>query len=141
LIHYLDSSALVKRYVQESGSSSLRQLFRGRNLATARIAYAEIAAAISRLCREDVIEQPDRERILGQLDLDFSALTVVEIRVPVVRRVPELVRRRPLRGYDAVHVAAALTLRDRGIAVTFWAADRGLTDAARAEGLRTTLLT
>jgi len=67
-------------------------------------------------------------------------MTVVEVRPALVRRVPELVARRPLRGYDAVHLAAALVLRERGAAVTFWAADAGLVDAARAEGSRTILL-
>jgi hypothetical protein len=57
-----------------------------------------------------------------------------------MRGVPGLVTRRPLRGYDAVHLAAALALRDRGLAVTFWAADATLVEAARGEGLRATLL-
>lgn len=65
---------------------------------------------------------------------------MVEIRASLMRNVPELVARRPLRGYDAVHLAAALALRDRGVAITFWAADAALVDAARAEGLRTRLL-
>ena len=140
MIHYLDSSALVKRYVDEAGSASVRPLFRGKSLATARIAYAEIAATIARVCREGHLDDVGRDRILGLLDPDFALMTVVEIRVPVVRRVPDLVRRRPLRGYDAIHLAAALTLSDRGMPVTFWAADRVLTEAAGAEGLRTMLL-
>ncbi len=48
--------------------------------------------------------------------------------------------RRPLRGYDAVHLAAALDLdrhlRHAGLpAVTFVAADAALCRAAAAEGL------
>ena len=140
MIHYLDTSALVKRYVQEAGSASVRALFRGKSLATARVAYAEIAATLARLCREGALDETDRDAIYGRLDADFAALTVVEIRASLVRAVPDLVKRRPLRGYDAVHLAAALVLRDRGIAVTFWAADGALVDAARAEGLRTTLV-
>ena len=140
MIHYLDTSALVKRYVEEPGSASVRSLFRGKNVATARIAYAEIAATFARLCRDGALDEEDRDRVYERLDADFTALTVLEIRAAIVRRVPDLVTRRPLRGYDAVHLAAALAVRDRGVAVTFWAADAALTDAARAEGLRTVFL-
>jgi predicted nucleic acid-binding protein len=140
LIHYLDTSALVKRYVLEPGSASVRPLFRRKSVATARVAYAEIAATFARLCREGALDEDDRDGIYKRLDADFAALTVVEIRTSLVRRIPDLVRRRPLRGYDAVHLAAALTLRDRGAAVTFWAADTRLVDAANAEGLRTVML-
>jgi len=140
LIHYLDTSALVKRYVQEPGAASVRPLFRGRGVVTARIAHAEIAATMARLCREGELDDVARDRIYGRLDADFSALSVVEIRSGLVRKVPDLVTRHPLRGYDAVHLAAALTVRESGAALTFWAADAALTKAARLEGLRTVLL-
>jgi predicted nucleic acid-binding protein len=140
LIHYLDTSALVKRYVEEPGSASVRALFRGKNIATARVAYAEIAATFARLCREDALDEENRDGIYKRVDADFTALIVVEIRAALVRGVPDLVRRHPLRGYDAVHLAAALALRQRGAAVTFWAADKGLVHAAGAEGLRTVLV-
>jgi len=140
LIHYLDTSALVKRYVSEAGSASVRPLFRTKDVATSRIAYAEIAATMARLARERALTERARDAILARLDADFAAITIVEIRAALVRRVPSLVSRRPLRGYDAVHLACALALRERVVAVTFWAADAGLVEAARAEGLRTMLL-
>ena len=50
--------------------------------------------------------------------------------------VPDLVVRHPLRGYDAVQLATALTIRATGQAVEFWAADAALCQTAGAEGLR-----
>lgn len=140
MIHYLDTSVLVKRYVEESGSAAIRPLFRGRTVATVRVAYAELAATLARLSRRGALDDAARDRIVGRLDHDFAAMTVVEIRPALMKRVPDLVARRPLRAYDAVHLAAALAVRDRGAAVTFWVADTRLADAARAEGLRTMLL-
>lgn len=140
MIHYLDTSALVKRYVDEPGSRSMLPLFRAGNVATVRIAYAEIAAAIARLCRERAMDETERDEIYERLDPDFASMTVVEVRAALVRRVPDLVKRRPLRGFDAIHLVAALTLRDRGAVITFWAADRVLIEAALAEGLRTKLV-
>jgi predicted nucleic acid-binding protein len=140
MINYLDTSALVKRYVAEPGSAAVRPLFRSRAVATVRIAYAELAATLARLAREGALAETARTRIVGRLDRDFAAMTVVEVRATLVRRVPALVARCPLRGYDAVHLAAALVIREQGAAVTFWAADGGLVAAAKAEGLRATLL-
>jgi predicted nucleic acid-binding protein len=140
MIHYLDTSAFVKRYITEAGSNLVRPLFRARNVATSRITYSEIAAVIARLCRARAIDDVARDDVWARLDRDFGRVTVVEIRAPLVRSVPGLVTARPLRGYDAVHLASALTLRARSQAVTFWAADVALAEAARAEGLRTMLL-
>ena len=140
MIHYLDTSAFVKRYVSEPGSSLVRPVFRTKDVATSRIAYAEIAATMARLARDGALSESERDAIVTRLDADFTAVTIVEVRAALVRRVPDLVARRPLRGYDAVHLASAVALRDRGVAVTFWAADAVLVEAARAEGLRTMLL-
>jgi predicted nucleic acid-binding protein len=137
MIHYLDTSAFVKRYVDEPGSSTLRPLFRTKRVATSRIAYAEIAATMARLCREGALDEASRDAITARLDADFGALTIVEVRAALVRAIPALVASRPLRGYDAVHLASALALRNRSVAVTFWAADALLVEAARAEGLKT----
>jgi uncharacterized protein len=50
----------------------------------------------------------------------------------------ELVLRHPLRGFDAIHLASALRLRERiGEAVQFVASDRRLLVAAKNEGLAT----
>ncbi len=140
MIHYLDTSALVKRYVAEPGSSAVRALFRARTVATARVAYAEVAATLARLCREGRCSHAARDAVYARLDDDFAAMSIVEVRPLVVRLIPALVVRRSLRGYDAVHLAAAVTLVARGASLTFWAADRGLIDAAAAEGLKTVLL-
>lgn len=137
MIHYLDTSALVKRYIQEPGTSAVRALFRrGRHLATARVAHAELAATLARLCKEGFLGTGSRNAIFARIEPDLAVMTVVEIRPPLLRRVAPLVTRRPLRGYDALHLAAALALRDQGVAVDFWAADENLLDAARSEGLR-----
>lgn len=58
MIHFLDTSALVKRYVAEPGSTEVRRLFRASMLGVARIAYAELAAAVARRQREGALTMP-----------------------------------------------------------------------------------
>jgi predicted nucleic acid-binding protein len=97
-----NTSALVKRYVQEPGSAIVRAAFRRRRIATVRIAHAELAATIARLWRDDAISETVRERLIERIAGDFSMMDVVEVRRPLVESVIGLVRRSPLRGYDAV---------------------------------------
>lgn len=138
MIHYLDTSALVKRYVSEPGAGRVRALFRRGKIVTARIAYAELAATVARLGREGRLDEAERAALFDRLDADFAAMAVVEIRPGLMRRIPALVTRQPLRGCDAVHLAAALLVREQGAAVQFWSADGRLVRAAAAEGLRAT---
>ena len=50
---YLDTSALIKRYIWESGSEQIRGMFREKAfIVTSKIAYAEVYAAFTRRRRE-----------------------------------------------------------------------------------------
>lgn len=114
----------------------MREIVRKRTVAVSRIAYAELASAVARLEREGELDVNARDQILARLDADFASFTVVEVRPAVVRRVPALVVKTPLHGYDAVHLASAIAIRDQGAALTFWSADRALITAATAFGLK-----
>jgi uncharacterized protein len=140
VIHFLDTSVLTKRYSDEAGSGAVRALFRRRTrIAVSRIAYAEISAALARKEREGTLGRVRADAVFARLTADFKALEIIEIRGAILDRVPQLVRRHPLRGYDAVQLTCALALRDARAAVTFWCADGALERAAAAEGLRTNL--
>jgi predicted nucleic acid-binding protein len=136
LTRFFDTSALAKRYVSEPGSLLVRSTLRSTPVSVARITYAELAASIARAWRLAAISEDQRDVILARLAGDFARLNIVEIRAQLVAMVPDLVVRHPLRGYDAVQLATALTIRATGQAVEFWAADAALCQTAGAEGLR-----
>ena len=139
MIHFLDTSALVKRYIEESGSADVRRLFRRRaEIAVARITEAEVYAALARASRQNEISSEERDRAFVLLATDMGSARIVEIRRTVIEMVRELVIRWPLRAYDALQLACALRLRADGSAVDFWCGDRELVRAARGEGLRAT---
>src|SRR5437867_2713484 len=105
-------------------------------MAVARITYAEVAAALARREREGALSRAVADAVFSRLAADFRALKVIEVRGAVLDAVPEIVRRYPLRGYDAVQLACALAAAEGGAAVTFWCADASLSGAAKGEGLR-----
>lgn len=94
-------------------------------------------AALWRRAREgDLTERQARESTL-RVAADLAEMIVVEVRRSILDLAVELVERRPLRAYDAVQLACAQRLSERGrTAVTFVCADRRLVEAAVAEGLR-----
>lgn len=141
MIHFLDTSALVKRYVTEPGSDQVRRLFRRAvDVALARITEAEACAAIARAVRMSVLTDDDRDRAFEQIAEDVARARVVEIRRSVVSAVHDLVVRWPLRGYDAIQLSCALRLQSEDLPITFWCADSELANAARGEGMRVTVV-
>jgi predicted nucleic acid-binding protein len=105
-------------------------------VATARLSAVEVASALARRCREGAFSQAERDRALAALEEDFSALSVVELSLPVAGEARALLVRHPLRAGDAIQLASALLLRrELGDTVVFAAYDDRLKSAAKAEGL------
>lgn len=146
-VFYFDTSALVKRYATETGSvwvSELCQPDHGHLIATAQVTKAEAAAAFAGKHRSEGLAQLQYDQMLQDLDHDFSyQYLLVEIDQALVDLAVNLTKRQKLRGYDAIQLAAALTLRDILPApetrpLTFIAADHNLLEAAQNEGLLVT---
>ena len=136
MILYVDTSALVKVYVTEPGSSEVRgRIDQAEAVATVLVTYAEARAAFARHQREGGLTRADLRRAVRQLDRDWTTYNVVGLSDPLVRSAGELAERHALRGYDAVQLAAVLELRAAGASVEFCAFDTRLNRAARRERL------
>ena len=137
MILYLDTSALVKLYVEEFATAAVAaRADRADAVVTARVTYAEARAAFTRHAREGALSVGGLRRVVGTLDAEWPTYNVVEINDPVVRRAGALAERHALRGYDAVQLAAALEVRRAGGDVEFASFDTRLNGAARRERLR-----
>jgi uncharacterized protein len=137
VILYLDTSSLVKLYVDEDGSDIVREWVEDAEaVATSRVAYPETLSAFARRWnRGDLTDEEmnlARESLAGDWPV-FLLLPVQE------RRAGGLVIEHLLRGFDAVHLAAAQELFERFPAeeVVFSTFDGALLKAARFEGLST----
>ncbi len=134
---YLDSSALVKRYIEEEGSDKVNALLEDTSVAAAsRLAYPEILAAITRRHRAAEIETGTFERIKKAFKVDWTSLTVIEMHKEVFQFIDEVIAKHALKGADSIHLSTALWLRKvTKEDVVFVASDLELLKAAKAEKL------
>ena len=134
---YLDTSALIKRYVNEAGSTDVREWIRSAtDKAITLITRAEMSAAINRLLRMRHLSQEDYGDALEQFRADWVDYHRLPVTDPLVARADGLACEHNLRGYDAIHLAAALTWQELlGLPVTVVTYDKELAEAARASGM------
>ena len=148
--YYLDTSAQVKYYVSEPGSSWVRQLIEAldpntgqgvNRLFTTIITVAEAAAAFAVIARVGRINKKTRDRTFNRYMKTVSAsFHLLPVTASLVDLAAHLTQHHPLKGYDAVQVAAALRLQQTlgpQRPLTFVASDKSVIAAAQAEGLKT----
>jgi predicted nucleic acid-binding protein len=136
-MRYFDASALVKRYVRETGSAKVRRLIASDTPATSRLSEIEVASALERLAREGEIARAERDRALAALDTDLRSIVVVELTDEVCATARRLLQQRSLRAGDAIQPASCLYLQEElAEPVPMVVFDDRLLAAARLEGLR-----
>ncbi len=145
MIYYFDSSAAVKRYASEKGSRWVKDIVEpaAENIIyLGQIGVVEIAAALSKKVRIGELAQENYEAALQLFlaDVQNEEYITANLSDAIIQLAVELTKRHPLRGYDAVHLATALSLNavllNAGApTIAVVTGDRILREAARDEGL------
>jgi uncharacterized protein len=114
---YLDSSALIKHYVVETGSRTLNarlSLESTENAYSSVIAFAEILTALARRAREKIDTVAQSFLVRRTFESDWRAtLGHVDLNDGVLALIAKLVDNHPLKSSDAIHLASAIWLRDK----------------------------
>ena len=132
---YLDTSDLVKLYVDEPGSAEVQALVgRADVVATSVLAYAETRAAFARRRRERLMTAAEARSASRQLDADWPRLVTVICDDTLARAAGRLADAHGVRGADAVHLASfeEILSRCNDEELHFSCADDQLARAARA---------
>ena len=138
---YLDTSALVKLYIEETGTARVLatvEAAEGAQIIT-DISRVESRSAVRRRERASDISGTEANQILKQIERDVSSFFLVQpTSSAVLEEALRLIDRYPLRAYDALQLAGCLVVRDNLPGpVTFVCADAQLCQAAEQEGLTT----
>lgn len=136
MIAYFDTSAIVPLLITEPGSARAAQLWDvADRVVSARLVYPEGRAALAQAHRLGRLTARQLRAAVDELDARYAELYFVEVDDLLARRAGEFAEAHGLRGYDAVHLAAADRLRESELVVV--AGDNALLAAATAEGLAT----
>jgi uncharacterized protein len=109
---YFDTSALVKNYVREAGSSRVRGLLTSYEFLSSAITPIELQSAVQRRHRKREITQPNYNSIISRVASDRSYWQLVEIVPHVLSKAEELVKTENVRTLDAIHIASAMIIQD-----------------------------
>ena len=143
-IYFLDSSALVKRYIRETGSNWMCNLFDsslGNQFFIAAITGVEIISAITRRAKNGSINVADAIAICSQFKQDFQTeYQIIEISDRVINSAINIAESYALRGYDSVQLASGFELNTLCITngltgINFVSVDNNLNTAALGKGL------
>jgi uncharacterized protein len=131
---FFDSSALVKRYIEERGSSEVESILRqASSLGVSIICYPEIISALCRLKRERILSMHTYVSVRTALMEDLADATICTIAPAVIKHSVALLESNTLRAMDSLHIGCALVWQ----ADLFVSADQRQIAAAKRAGLNT----
>ncbi len=137
MLLYLDACVIVKNYVQEAYSDVTRALLATtQHIGTSLMSQAEVAATFAKGGRMGYLTPTQVVAVWHAFDADWPTLLSLEPTVPVIAQAADLALTHGLRGYDAVHLATALTWQQqRAETVTLATFDCQLWNVGAAVGL------
>lgn len=134
MILYLDTSAFVPLLIEEPTSQICGDLWDAADrVVTTRLTHIEAAAALAMAERLHRITGEQHDAGRERLDELWPQLDLVELDDHLMSAAAQAARSHSLRGYDAVHFAAALTVNDESLVAV--AGDRALLDAWSVEDI------
>jgi uncharacterized protein len=134
VIAYFDTSALIPLLVEEPGSLRAGRVWDvADHVTSVRLIYTEARTALAQAARLGRLASADLPATLEELEELYGQLDLLEVDDVLVRRAGALAQHHALRGYDAIHLAAAE--RVRGDTTIMVAGDGDLCAAAGALGL------
>jgi uncharacterized protein len=134
VIGYFDTSALVPLIVDEESTGFCSRLWdESTRVVSVRLLYPEARAALAKAQRMGRITSNQLVTAVAELDSIVTQIDHVELTAELAATAGGLAQNHGLRGYDAVHLAAALAVADDDLVLV--TGDAELAAAAAAEGL------
>ncbi len=132
MITYVDTSTLLKLIIDEEGSDRAELIWQAADtLASVSLIVVEARAALAAAHRHGHLTIPEHRRAKATLAILVGDLHLITVTDELLEQAANLAETEALRGYDAVHLAAALSVQ----AMLLTSADTALCDAATRRGL------
>lgn len=137
MILYGDTSALLKLYVGEKGSTeTLLETTTADQVATSALTRVELEASLYAAVKTGRVAAADLPEIMARLNRDWNGLLVVPIVSALLTEATVLTWRHGLRAGDAVHLASAMRVEQlAGEPITLAVYDEKLWNASVQQGI------
>jgi len=140
VIAYFDTSAIISLIIEEPSSAVTSRLWDdAERIVSVRVLYPEARAALARAERMRRVTRGQLTAAIAELESIIGQVDHIEINAPLARLAGDLAQTHGLRGYDAVHLAAAATAADNELVVVTGDSDLGR--AATSLGISVALTT
>ncbi len=124
---YVDSSALIKRYLKEDGAAeAVAHMASDPVLVTSALTAIEVRRNLTRILTDDL------EVMRACFVVDLDAFAVIPLDAQVCAEAARIAEKTLCRSLDSIHLAAA---RRAGSATTVLTFDQRQAEAARSIGL------
>jgi len=134
VIAYFDTSAVIPLLIGEPSSATCARIWNeAARSVSSRLLYPEARAALARAERMKRITKRQHSSAVTELETIITEIDHVELTAELARNAGELAQAHQLRGYDAVHLAAAVSALDAELVLV--TGDSDLAGAARAQGM------
>jgi predicted nucleic acid-binding protein len=137
MLVFFDTSAFVKRYINESGTDKvLEWCDKATEIGLSGIVLPEIISAFCRLRREKRISGVQYQQLKSSLMADIEDAALCDLVPAVLAQSILSLENNVLRGMDAIHVGSAVVLK----ADVFVSSDKRQCEAAVRAGLHVELV-
>jgi uncharacterized protein len=140
VIAYFDTSAIVPLVVDEATTEMCNRLWtESTRVVSVRLIYPEARAALARAQRMGRLTRSQLNAAVVELDSMIDEVDMIELSPDIASSAGQLAQQHGLRGYDAVHLAAALAVSDDDLVLV--TGDLEVAAAAKATGIAVSLAT
>lgn len=132
---FFDTSALIKKYIEETGSDIVDDLLdKAESVYVSSITEIEVFSTFKRLLVEKAITENDYKILKADFKFDFQFFTAVRFDDFITEKAKAVIEKYQLKSLDSIQLSSALFLKDE--IDYFIGCDEKLIKAGRREGLK-----
>jgi uncharacterized protein len=132
---YFDTSALIKKYVNEIGSDKVDELFKNTKVVyVSLITEIETISALRRLLFDKAIEENDYKSSKKEIEIDFNYFSIIDLNNTLIDEAKKLIEKYQIKTLDSIQLASVKLLKEE--IDYFVVCDKNLLKYAKNEGVK-----
>ena len=133
---FFDTSALIKKYIDEKGSDKVDELFNNaENIYVSNITEIETLSTFKRLQIENEITEEEYLNLKKEIDIDFNSFEILELDYEIINCSKEVIDKYQLKSLDSIQLGSLLVIKE--IIDYFIVCDKKLLEAGKKEKINT----